>query len=457
MLSSRRFTTRVALAAGILLQTCGLIAATVQASPWSAPSVIAAGSLQFAAGGADGTLIVGWRQTTGGEVRVFAALKTDSGPWMYTDPLPVGALPTSVAVDAFGNTIAVWTTASEARAGYLPAGTTVWQIGTIATEPAKSGAVVVVDSAGLFTAAWIHAAAGGCIVRSATWSSATGVWSAPAAVSPADECASLPTLAVSASGRAVALWNGPWATGIYVSSTPQVRVAERAADGSTWAASVVLVPAGRVQYAKYSGVTGAALSPSGEATVVWFIANKVWASSKPAGSTTWGTKKSIGSSGSNAYTRLLGESGLAMDAHGNIEIFYTLLAYNVGSGNTVAKLKTRARPAGGTWVGGGTVATDKTGGAGGFGARLVCHQPSSEFGLLWAMWDELTGRYTVESVHTVGSIWSNPPSVLGETPGDPPGAVPVLGLAVAGNTILASWTDLSGDVVVSLLQTPGVF
>ena len=67
------------------------------------------GTVQFTAGGPDGTIIVAWKQTTAAGTQVFGAVRPSGGAWVYLEPLPPDALPTSVAIDPAGNVLTVWT------------------------------------------------------------------------------------------------------------------------------------------------------------------------------------------------------------------------------------------------------------------------------------------------------------------------------------------------------------
>jgi hypothetical protein len=115
------------------------------------------------------------------------------------------------------------------------------------------------------------------------------------------------------------------------------------------------------------------------------------------------------------------------------------------------RLKTAVLPAGGTWTGGGTIVSDKTGGNG-FGTRIAVDPASSEFALLFSFWNEKAVEYQVQSTYTVASTWLRPADVLGRTGG----TLPAVGLAHSPGVLLAAWTDVAGSVVVSTLSTPAV-
>ncbi len=360
----------------------------------------------------------------------------------------MGTGATSVALDDLGNALAVWTTASGVQSAYLPAdGTKSWQLAPVVSDSVRPTVSVVKGGAGAFTATWIRVPAGtsDCIVQVASFTPDNG-WSAAASVSPPGECAVQASVGTDAGGDTIAGWQGPAAVGIYASTLPQIRVALRPVDG-TWGSSDLLSPASRLQYVNYGGLTGVGVSGSGDATVVWYGANKAYAAFKAAGASGW-TKRTIATYGKGPgyypWTRINGELKFAMDDAGNAVAAFTLATIQ-SNGDTTLTLRTVVRPAGQSWANGGIAATDKLNGGGLFPALVV--NPSGTFVIGWVPQGSLkTYGFLKTSTRTAATAWTAPLTV---------GYTFDYRLAQSKSEALAVWSDYAdGGIAVSTLPLP---
>ncbi len=121
-----------------------------------------------------------------------------------------------VAVDAKGDAVAVWreSTVSDEQfieADVMPAATGIWGAPVaISTSEYPSDPHVAIDAEGEAVAVWTatndHAVH--YVVQAATGSATTGIWKAAVDLSPADQYANEPQIAVNATGQAAAAWRG---------------------------------------------------------------------------------------------------------------------------------------------------------------------------------------------------------------------------------------------------------
>jgi hypothetical protein len=344
-----------------------------------------------------------------------------------TQPLVGATLPASAAVDAAGNVVVAWGTGSAVMAARLAAGTTTWTTTTLAATASKPGAVVNVDGAGTFTAAWVETPAGttDCIVHSAMLGAAG--WSAPANVSAAGQCAVLqPVLASNATGSVVAAWVGPSGAGIYVSTLPQITVATRTPAG-VWTTPTVLEASSKVSNTYYGGLAGAGIGATGDVTVVWYGTNRGRAAFKPAAGSTY-TTQTLGSYG---FGRIE-SAAFAMNPSGAAVAAFKLYLFNQATDS----LRTVSRPAGGVWGSPSQAGKTIPGGGAGILMPNALMSPTGTALATWAQWNNVTGGYNVRAAtRPAAGLWSN---------GDALGKIPMwapIGVGQGTGTALLAWTD----------------
>ena len=161
-----------------------------------------------------------------------------------------------------------------------------------------------------------------------------GSWSAAVPISPADEEAWVPAVAVDAAGDAVAAW-GRWN---FSEPGLPVDVATRPAGGA-WSAPVLLSTG-------MSNGWQVAIDEDGDATAIWTEAHEgsevVRSATKPAGGA-WSSAISLSDENANASEHPL----LAVDPAGNATAVWSLREAGAEEGELV--LQAKSRPAGGAW------------------------------------------------------------------------------------------------------------
>ena len=305
------------------LTIAGCLAACLVASPASAapgwsrpvnvsrPEKVVVETLSVI-GNSQGNAIAFWQLYGEEDGIVKSAVRRVGGSWSAPHNLFDDVSDTQIAVDPVGNTTAVWGR-SEGRSFVVqsatrPAGGS-WSAPVNLSKAGAGSALVAVDPEGEATAVWVLERDGGnrSVVQSAT-RPVGGSWSAPVNLSPGEQDASSPQVALDPQGGATAVWEEEnsgaiqsatrpagesWSVPVTLSATrsrgPQVAVdaqgnatavwerynpkgtliqsASRSAGGS-WSAPVNLSQPGRnTQDAQI------AVGPQGDATAIWACSN----------------------------------------------------------------------------------------------------------------------------------------------------------------------------------------
>ena len=285
-----------------------------------------------------GRAVAVWKADVGPE-RLQVAERRADGSWTVPATISTadrGAYEPRIAVDPNGGATVVWS--SSPTTGDDPVAEIVWAAhrapGGAWGSPVKlaEGALspdVGVDASGTVVAVWSQADIRA--VRTSTLP-VGGTWSSPVTLSDAGGSASLPRVAVNASGAAVTVWQ--W----YDGTDRRVQAAARPA-GGTWSEPTTVSDPGRS--AEWPEV---AIDPQGNAVAVWcrrgvvnVDGDAVQVADLPAGGS-WTAPNTITPDYANAL-----DPKVVFDAEGNAHAAWR----QSGSGNwhTVAA----RRPAGEPW------------------------------------------------------------------------------------------------------------
>lgn len=267
-------------------------ASQVRGGAWSAPTDISlAGDYEDVyepqvAIGPYGAALAVWTSTTAvpDQVRVYAikvATKRVNGPW--TAPTTIisttagGLGSPRIAVDVFGNALAVWQSALNGRGVIQAAAQHIGRAWSTpaAISPQTSDAAfpqLAVSPLGQAVAVWqVFEQPGNPTTVQAATRNLAGLWSAAVNISTPTPQTWNPHVAIDAVGRAVAVWN----------QATVITAATRAANGQ-WSAPIALSSSGLPSY----GVPAVAMDLAGNALAAWsefdgFAAMQVAA--RPAG------------------------------------------------------------------------------------------------------------------------------------------------------------------------------
>jgi hypothetical protein len=233
---------------------------------WQAPVDLAVGaSAPQVAVDAQGNAVAVWERCNGTDCMVQGAVRAAGGAWQAPVDLSLAGqsvLDPQVAVDAQGNTVAVWSRSDGTdyivQGAVRPAASGVWQAPVDLSGAGQSAvaAQVAVDAQGDTVAVWQRANGTDYIVQGAV-RAAGGAWQAPVDLSAAGPSTSGPQVAFDAQGNAVAVWTR------FNGANFIVQGAVRAATGA-WQAPVDLSAAGR--NADFAQV---AFDAQGNAVAVW--------------------------------------------------------------------------------------------------------------------------------------------------------------------------------------------
>jgi RTX calcium-binding nonapeptide repeat (4 copies) len=233
-----------------------------------------------------GNAVAVWQRSSGHDSIVQAAIRPAGGAWSEAADL---SGPGEVAFNAdvaarAGRMTAVWTVLRNRRTIVQSSSRTVagsWAPAQTISSPVgkTSAAVVAVDDQGAAVASW-RWSDGAYLVVQAAVRSRDGVWSAPAILSAPGRNASLPRVAMAASGEAIVAWlrsNGSWTA---------AQVAYRTAAGE-WEATHNLSERGG-----NARQIDLAMNSRGDAVVTWVqgelrASGNLWSSLRPAGSRRW--------------------------------------------------------------------------------------------------------------------------------------------------------------------------
>jgi RTX calcium-binding nonapeptide repeat (4 copies) len=233
-----------------------------------------------------GNAVAVWQRSSGHDSVVQAAIRPAGGAWSRPEDL---SGPGEVAFNAdvaakAGQMTAVWTVLRERRtvvesSSRMVAGS--WAPVQTISPPVgnTSAAVVAVDDHGAAVASW-RWSDGAFLVVQAAVRSKDGVWSAPEVLSGPGRSASLPRVAMDASGDAVVTWlrnNGSWTA---------AQVASRTAAGDWEAIHNLSERGGNARQLDL------AMNSRGDVVVTWIQSQlragaNLWSSFRPAGSRRW--------------------------------------------------------------------------------------------------------------------------------------------------------------------------
>jgi hypothetical protein len=213
-----------------------------------------------------------------------------------------------VAVDARGDTVAVWASVSirgwTVESAYRPAGGS-WQptVPLDALGPGTGAPDVVIDSAGVATAVWATTAGSGYEVTAST-RQADGTWSKPVALSGPDATASIsPQLALEGNNDVIAVWSRSLGT------TTVLETTTKSAATGTWSPVRRLFPS-----APPAVSPQIATDAKGDGVIVWTSSSQsglsVMASVRRPGKP-WGKPVALQNAGSGALA-----PQVALDQHG---------------------------------------------------------------------------------------------------------------------------------------------
>lgn len=233
-----------------------------------------------------GNAIAVWQRSTGHDSVVQAAIRPAGGTWSEPEDLSGAgevAFNADVAAKA-GQMTAVWTALRERRTVVESTSRKVagsWSPVETISPPVgnTSAAVVAVDDQGDAIASW-RWSDGAFLVVQAAVRSKEGVWSAPEVLSGPGRSASLPRVAMDASGDAVVAWlrnNGSWNA---------AQIAYRTAAGEWEEVHNLSERGGNARQLDL------AMNSRGDAVITWIQSQlrggaNLWSSLRPAGSRRW--------------------------------------------------------------------------------------------------------------------------------------------------------------------------
>jgi hypothetical protein len=215
---------------------------------WGAPQLLSVPANQVASPQiaiAGTKLVAVWVRYDGKNLIVQTADRDpQTGLWgIPTSLSPSGrdAQAPRIAVDARGDTVAVWASVAlqgwMIQAAYRPAGG-FWEPATVLDSPQSGTAApdVVIDGAGVPTAVWTETVASGWRVNAAT-RHADGTWTKPVPLSAVDPTGSMaPRLALEKANDVTAVWSRAIGTRIVLELT------SRSASTGTWSSTRQLFP-----------------------------------------------------------------------------------------------------------------------------------------------------------------------------------------------------------------------
>lgn len=344
-----------------------------------------------------------WQRYRGGKLIYESAVRQADGPWS-TPSRFFGGLEDGwglqIAVDPLGNETAIWgrrlghswvvQSATRAVGGS-------WSAPVTLSAAGAGSALVAAGPEGNVTAVWLLVREEGwrSVVQSATLS-AGGSWSAPVALSPPKKAARSPQIALDPQGGATAVWEEEY-SGAIESST-------RSSEG-IWSAPVKLsangVRAARPQVA---------VDSQGNATAVWagrasddrpigIQSRRIQTATRPAGGT-WSAPVSI----SKAGHRLVQDPQIAVSPQGEATVIWQR------SNGDYLVVQGATRSTGGTWSRPVDITTGH--GRGGQHLQLVV-DPWGDATAIWEGYDTRPGPHFViqAAKHPPGGAWSRPTDI----------------------------------------------
>lgn len=190
---------------------------------WSAPTTLGEGVTPSVALAPDGRAVAMWTGLPPIAGTVQASVRAPGGSWSAPVTVSPDAGPVQVAMDASGNTVAVWASSAGIESTRLPAGGVWTPIQTLDTGGKATR--LAVNASGSAVATW--AESNGAIMA-ASGTALIG-FSTPVTIAPAAYQQTGPSVALSDSGQASLVWRG----------RTTALAATRSADG-TWTQPVQL-------------------------------------------------------------------------------------------------------------------------------------------------------------------------------------------------------------------------
>jgi hypothetical protein len=213
---------------------------------------------------ARGEAVAVWRNYNGKNVIVQSASRRPNGAWSRPVALSEkgqSAEGPRVGIDAAGEAVAVWRRFSEARGIIIESASRprrgIWSAPTSLSGKGKaaSGVQIAVNVGGEAVAVWQTLRGERPFIQGAV-RRPSGVWSRPADLSERGQDASLPQVALNASGEAIAVWRR------FVDKNSVIESASRS-HGNAWSSPTAVSPQGR------SLSPQIAIDGAGEAVAIW--------------------------------------------------------------------------------------------------------------------------------------------------------------------------------------------
>jgi hypothetical protein len=247
---------------------------TIQASTktlngsWSTPTDLSAAGQNAAypqiAIDSLGNAIAVWARSNGTNIIIQASTKTLNGTWSTpTDLSADGRNATSpqIAIDSFGNAIAVWARSNGTNIIIQASTKTLngtWSTPTDLSAVGQDAGLpqIAIDSLGNAIAVWARYNSTGGIIQAST-KTLNGTWSTPIDLSAAGQLAPSPQIAIDSLGNAIAVWtivNGTYTT---------IQASTKTLNG-TWSTPTDLSAAGGIASAPQI-----AIDSLGNAIAVW--------------------------------------------------------------------------------------------------------------------------------------------------------------------------------------------
>lgn len=271
------------------------VASRTRGGAWSEPETLAegewstltAGSVVSAATG--GTVVASWLdETSTNRFEVRAAVKRPGEEWAASDVVATAASVHSPKLvgDASGHVLLVWNQTDGVYASRLSGST--WSAPVAISTVRATQLDVAMDRTGAAYVAWLQKSSGYTRVRAAR-GSVNGLWGTVTAISPSDRSAADVAVAVDAQGSGMAVWSVP-------SGSIQIVQEAHRPSGGSWTTPV------RVSDTSTSAtVPDVALTPNGSAVAVWQARpssglRRVITARRPSGGS-WGGRQTLSTAG----------------------------------------------------------------------------------------------------------------------------------------------------------------
>jgi hypothetical protein len=296
-----------------------------------------------------------------------------------------------IAVDPLDNMTAVWSRREGhsfvVQSATRPTGG-IWSAPVNLSRPGAGSALVAVDPEGEATAVWLLERDGGnrSVVQSAT-RPAGGIWSAPVNLSPVNQDAWSPRVALDPHGGATVVWEEEKSSAIQSATRPA---------GGSWSAPVTLSAPG-----VWAGRPQVAVDSQGNATAVWERDNPkgilIQSASRPVGGS-WSAPVNLSKPGRNVQ-----EAQIAAGPQGDATAIWAR------SDGRDLIVQGAMRPAGGSWS--APVDISAHHGQGGFYPRLVVDSWGNATAV-WKGYDRNRHNLAIQAAtRPLGGGWSSPTDI----------------------------------------------